>query len=117
VAVAGCASAGRESRAVVGTARSVPESIVKFVEVQATEAESTTATTVAVDPARVIDCVDYVQNGAFTGDVDLLAVWDAANRDVEVLRRLSRALRRSRRSSRLYGTRSSVQWGRRYSHI
>ena len=84
--VGGCASAGRDSLSVVATAKTVPESIVQFVEVQATEAESTTAATVAVDPARVVDCVDYVQYGAFTGDVDLLAVWDAASRDVEVLR-------------------------------
>lgn len=48
-----------------------------------------------VDTAKVRDCVDLVQFGAFTGNKLLLAMWDEAGRDVPTLRKNCEAIGRN----------------------
>lgn len=68
---------------------------------------ATTTTLPSLDPGLVQDCVDYVQFGAFTGNVLLSAMWNEAGANIDTLRLNCEALGRSDPQS-FAGM--SVQW-------
>ena len=49
----------------------------------------------SVDAGSVLDCVDYVQFGAFTGNVLLSAMWNEAGANIDTLRLSCEALGRT----------------------
>ena len=68
-----------------GTPRSTATTTAPL-STQAEMVASTTTTMPVVDSRLVLDCVDYVQFGAFTGNQLLLAMWNEAGQDVSALR-------------------------------
>jgi hypothetical protein len=72
-------------------ASSPPSDAVLDVAVQTEHAPATSLVVLTTVPttvpgAQVQDCVDYVQFGAFVGEADMAAIWDAAGHDVDRLR-------------------------------
>ena len=63
----------------------------------AEEAAPAPSTTEADDAALVDACVQWVPIAAFSGDADMIALWDATNHDVAVLADHCRALTTNRR--------------------
>ena len=62
------------------------------------EAVASAPTAVEADDATLVDaCVQWVPIAAFSGDVDMVAVWEAANQDIAVLAEHCRALTTNRR--------------------
>ncbi|MGE0000387.1 MAG: hypothetical protein AB7R77_25500 [Ilumatobacteraceae bacterium] len=81
--VAACDLDGATAPAPSGTALDVA---MATAHTPATSIVVITAVPVTVPGGQVQDCVDYVQFGAYVGEADMVAVWDAAGHDVDRLR-------------------------------
>jgi hypothetical protein len=71
--------AGRTSDPVLDVAMETARAPVTSIVVMTTGG-------ITVPGAQVQDCVDYVQFGAYVGEADMVAAWDAAGHDVDRLR-------------------------------
>ncbi|MCU1398854.1 MAG: hypothetical protein JWN62_1963 [Acidimicrobiales bacterium] len=87
IAMSGCGSAPARSIPAQPAARSVASaSSESSTTTTAEPIEPETSVAATVDVAQVQDCVEYVQYGAFTGNVLLLGIWNSANQDAGTLR-------------------------------